>query len=242
MRSSSSIVRPGSSTSAQSASVSWTSSPASAMPSISAADLRMIMRAPARCSSASAISAQTSSIERSACTLHKLACCAVVLDDRLRSSRGSCAAAARSPRAVSSARPSMHGALRSAASRADLVGELEQEHDRQRPADLLERASSSASAWARLRGKPSSTKPLSCRRARLSRISGIVISSGTSCPSARSGATCRAELRAGRDRGADRVARRDVRDLVGSRDLLRLRALAGPLRSEDEDVQRRKPS
>jgi hypothetical protein len=51
-----------------------------------------------------------------------------------------------------------------------------------------------------------------------------------------------AELRAARDRLAIQVAARDMRDPVGPRDLLRLRALPAPLRPEDEDVQRKNPS
>jgi hypothetical protein len=51
-----------------------------------------------------------------------------------------------------------------------------------------------------------------------------------------------AELRAARARSPIEVTGRDVRNLVLGRDLLRLRALARPLRSQDEDVQRRNPS
>ena len=44
------------------------------------------------------------------------------------------------------------------------------------------------------------------------------------------------ELRPVGDGFAQDVAGRDVRDVVGSGDALRLRALAGPLRAEDEDA------
>jgi len=51
-----------------------------------------------------------------------------------------------------------------------------------------------------------------------------------------------AELRVGFDLGAVQVAGRDVRDLIFLRDPLRLRPLARPLRSEDQDVYLRNPS
>src|SRR5260370_10197097 len=41
---------------------------------------------------------------------------------------------------------------------------------------------------------------------------------------------------------ANHVAGRDVRETVGLRELRRLRSLAGALRTEQQDVQRRKPS
>ena len=76
-------------------------------------------------------------------------------------------------------------------------------------------------------------------------MSAIVSSSGTSSPEARIGATWRpSSVRVG-DRGAEHVARGDVGDAVGRGDPLRLRALPGALRAEDEDVDRRylrKPS
>ena len=106
--------------------------------------------------------------------------------------------------------------------------------------------SSSASAWTRFRGNPSSTKPpaaSSCESR--SRISAIVSSSGTSSPEARIGSTWRPSSVPVRDRGAEHVARRHVGHAVGSGDPLRLRALPGSLRAEDEDVDRRylrKPS
>ena len=51
-----------------------------------------------------------------------------------------------------------------------------------------------------------------------------------------------AELGAARACSPIEVTCRDVRNLVFGRDSLRLRALARPLRSQDEDVQRRNPS
>jgi hypothetical protein len=51
--------------------------------------------------------------------------------------------------------------------------------------------SSSASAWARFRGKPSRTKPSAASGSESrSRISAIVTSSGTSVPESSSGCTC----------------------------------------------------
>jgi len=50
------------------------------------------------------------------------------------------------------------------------------------------------------------------------------------------------ELRPARDRSTIQIARRDVRNLILGRDSLCLRPLARPLRSQDEDVQRRNPS
>ena len=51
-----------------------------------------------------------------------------------------------------------------------------------------------------------------------------------------------AEIRPARDSGAIEIAGRNVRDLVLFRDLLCLRPLTRPLRSQDEDVQRKNPS
>ena len=51
-----------------------------------------------------------------------------------------------------------------------------------------------------------------------------------------------AELRPGRDRGAEHVAGRDVWDAVLGREPLRLRPLAGALRAQHQEVHRRKPS
>ena len=97
--------------------------------------------------------------------------------------------------------------------------------------------SSSASACASLRGKPSRTNPPARRlRASRSRISAIVSSSGTSAPLARIGSTSQAELGPGGDRRAEHVAGRDVRDRVVGRDPLGLRALARTLRAQHEQV------
>jgi hypothetical protein len=51
-----------------------------------------------------------------------------------------------------------------------------------------------------------------------------------------------AEIRAARDRLPVEIPARDVRDAVGRRDLLGLRALARALRTQYENVQRRNPS
>jgi hypothetical protein len=51
-----------------------------------------------------------------------------------------------------------------------------------------------------------------------------------------------AERGAGGDRSAEELARRDVRDAVLVGDALRLRSLPRPLRTENEDVQRKNPS
>ena len=51
-----------------------------------------------------------------------------------------------------------------------------------------------------------------------------------------------AEVRAARDRGSIEIAGRNVRNLILGRDSLRLRSLARPLRSQDEDVYLRNPS
>jgi hypothetical protein len=50
------------------------------------------------------------------------------------------------------------------------------------------------------------------------------------------------EPRAARDRGSIEIAGRNVRNLILRRDSLRLRSLARPLRSQDEDVYLRNPS
>ena len=102
---------------------------------------------------------------------------------------------------------------------------------------------SSASAWARLRGKPSSTKPALRIRARQSlldhRDRQLV---GHEPAGGHDLADLLAELGAFRLRGAEHVTGRDVRDPVFRSDALGLRALAGPLRAEDEEIHRRKPS
>ena len=82
-------------------------------------------------------------------------------------------------------------------------------------------------------------RPAATRR---SSIIAIVSSSGTSSPALHDRADLLAELGALGLRGAEHVTGRDVRDPVLRRDALRLRALAGPLRAEDEEVHRRKPS
>ena len=136
MRSSSSIVIPGSSTSAQSASVSWTSSPASAMPSISAADLRMIMRL--ACTLLERVrDLGPDLVDGALCVhLHQLACREVVVDDLL-------------GLLVVVAQPALDrlGLVVGAALERGALAEplaapcrrkLEQEHGRERPVDLLE--------------------------------------------------------------------------------------------------------
>jgi hypothetical protein len=50
------------------------------------------------------------------------------------------------------------------------------------------------------------------------------------------------ELRSARDRSPVEIACGDVRNLILGRDLLRLRSLARPLRSQNEDVYLRNPS
>ena len=116
------------------------------------------MRSRPTCRSAESISFQTSSTAPSGVQRHELAGHAVVLDDRL----GLVVVDREAPRdhlgrVVGAVLD--RGARGSARSIADLVGHVEEE-DRVEPLPDAASSRSSASACSRLRGKPSSTKPV----------------------------------------------------------------------------------
>ena len=242
MSSSSPVVIPGRRCSPTCAIVAATRSPARAIRSISSGPLRMIMRRalPSGCDLGEDVVDAPARVER-----NERPGVPVALDDRLcllvvdRESARHHLRRVVAARLRRCARPSMRCvAVSSSRSKKRTVSSG--------PSDRPRSISSSASAWTRLRGKPSSTNPSAASSwESRSRISAIVSSSGTSSPEARIGADLAAELRPVGDRGAEHVARRDVGDAVGSGDPLRLRALPGSLRAEDEDVDGRylrKPS
>ena len=141
-----------------SASVPATTSPARAISSISCALLRMITRASSSCSSASWIS--TPDLVDRAVGVQR---------DELAGRRGSARRPARSPRGRSSSRRAITSGVSSgrfSSPRApsmplggDVVRQVEEEDRVERRGRSRASISSSASACARLRGKPSSTKP-----------------------------------------------------------------------------------
>ena len=99
---------------------------------------------------------------------------------------------------------------------------------RRAPRPIPASITSSASACARLRGKPSRTKPSRASSSpSRSRISAIVSSSGTSSPAARIGSTCWPSSVPRGDRGAEHVA---GRRRAGSRTRPRSASPASPCR------------
>jgi hypothetical protein len=131
------------------------------------------------------------------------------------------------------------GALREPLPR-ELVGELQQQDDRQRLVDLLQQSVE--------RFRLGDRAGVAVEDEALLRLKQLVADErdrdlvGYELPLRKQRRDLPAELRAARDRGAIEIAGRDVRNLILGRDSLRLRALARPLWSQDEDVQRRNPS
>ena len=190
--------------------------------------------------SESEISDHTSSIVRSACNGHELAGGAVVLDDRLglgvvdreplRDQLGRVVGAALQLRALER---SLH---------ADLVGHVEEQDRVQAPADPAEhrvqRLGLREVAREAVEHEPALGVRL--REALLDHRDRQFV--GHEPAGGHDLADLLAELGALGLRGAEHVTRRDVRNPVLRSDALGLRALAGPLRAEDEEIHRRKPS
>ena len=180
--------------------------------SISAGDLRMITPPPpARAPPGSR--PKTSSIDPVAVDARRaLPVATVVLDERGRSRGGRSRAAWRSPRACRRAGPPRPPASASAR-RTPRRGPGAR--GRRSAADRCSASSaSSASACARLRGKAVEHEPRRARRP-LRGARGSARSSarpGRASPAARIGSTFAAERRPLRDRRAEHVARRDVRE------------------------------
>ena len=161
-----------------------------------------------------------------------------------RSARGRSRAGVRSPPACRRSRPSSQRPRPRSRSTASSSESVEEEHGVE-PRPISASISSSASAWARFRGKPSSTKPSRASVLdRRSRINADGQSSGTRSPLARIGSTRRPSSVPAAIAGAEHVARRDVREPWRGRDPLCLRPLAGPLRgpSHEQSLTWRKPS
>ena len=232
--SSSSVRTPGLMCSPTSASVSATTSPAFAICSTSAGDLRMIIAPPQRLERGLDLGEHL--VDRALGVDHdERRARAVVLDERLglgvveleallASPPGCRRRVPRARRASPSARgtPRRRGAART---RRRAVGRCRAASRRARP------------PAARLRGKPSRTKPScasSSREALADDREDQVV--GDELPRVHDALHLEAERRACGDLGAQDVARRDVREPVVRGDPLRLGSLAGPLGAEEQDV------
>src|SRR6266542_3605041 len=238
MRSSSSIEMPGSRCSATSCNVSWTSSPARAMPSISCLDLRMIMVS----------SAGLHRRERLLDLVEDVLDRSVGVDADDVSPRGAVVLAERRRLLVVLREPVVDRLGRVVGPvlvRRTLllpVGYVEVEDDVDRAAELLEEVVERFGLHHRAREavehEPrqgvAAVEPVSDQpdyQLVVDEVAPVVDL-----------AQLGPELRRPLLHLADHVAGCDVRHAVGRRDLLRLRALPRPLRPQDESVQRRNPS
>ena len=247
IRSSSSIDTPGSRCSPTSASVSATSAPARAMPSISCGDLRMITRRAcsrrrATWSSVCSISEKTSSTVRSAWMPQRCPGGAVVLDERRRLAVVQLEAALdRLGRVVGA--PLLRGALEHPVEQLLPVGDLELEDDvelaaepAQHPVERLRlrhRAREAVEHEPRHRvAAPEAVADEADHQLVRDEVAAVVD-------------LLQLAAEIGREllHLPDHVAGGDVRDPVRRRDPLRLGSLARALRAEEENVHyRRKPS
>ncbi len=236
--SSSAVVTPGSTASPIAASVSATTAPARAIVSISSGDLRMIIARPPL-SSTSCTSSKTSSIGRSAWIPTRFPASAVVRDEVARAP----AASSRRWRiisGVSSARPRVE---RAPSSRdRHLLRQLEVEHDRDRRG-RARRASRRAPRPARASAGSRRGRSRRCvsgwpSRSRIELDDELV---GHEVAAVVGLLDLAAELGPVRDRRADHVAGRDVRNAASSAISARPASPCPPRRAEDDDVEWHRP-
>src|SRR5437868_4472711 len=164
--------------------------------------------------------------------LHEVSARAVMLDDRLRLPVERIEPALdRLGRVVGT--PFDLAALEQALARNGVV-DLEQEHDRERPADVLEHLVERLRLSERARVAVEHEAVAGALDLLADERDGDLVRHELSRRQER--LDLLSELAAGRDRRAVEIAAGDVRDAVLGRDPLRLRPLARPLRAEDEHV------